>query len=341
MKTPRRPSPSRSAFVAVAMLVVVTLACSFPGLTAPTPIPPPPAATLTFTFTPPPLVTPPTNTEAPTLTASPSPSPTTEPPTPTIAVPHALIPSTSVDVGKLIYDATCIDTAAEKRAPFGDSYKTNLFERPFTQDMTYVADLDIVSYNLSRDEKFYYVSIQLLGSNPNNALGIDYAVELDLDADGFGDVIIVAHPPYKVEWSTDNVQVALDTDHDTGGLSAARSDAPLPGNGYDKIIFDRGLGDDHDLAWVRINAGKLATVQFAFKIPLAENRFMYGVRADAGLRDITELDYVDRYTEEEAGSPQAEEKLYPLKAIYAVDNTCRDAYGFVGNYEEPQRCPKK
>ncbi len=337
MKTPLKSPPSRPAFVAGIVLVAVMLACSFPGLASPTPVPPPSPAT--FTETPPPLVSLPTNTELPT--ASPIPSPTTELPTPTIAVPHALIPSTSVDVGKLIYDATCIDTAAEKRAPFGDSYKVNLFERPFTQDMTYVADLDIVSYNLSRDEKFYYVSIQLLGSNPNNALGIDYAVELDLDADGFGDVIIVAHPPYQVEWSTDNVQVARDMDHDTGGLSAERSDAPLPGNGYDKIIFDGGLGADHDLAWVRINAGKLATVQFAFKLSLAENRFMYGVRADAGLRDITELDYVDRYTEEEAGSPQAEEKLYPLKAIYAVDNTCRDAYGFVGNYEEPQRCPRK
>jgi hypothetical protein len=331
-----KPSPQKSSLAAGAILIFAMLACSFPGLAARTDAP---TAVVSVTEVSTLVVAAPTQTELPTATLNPTVTPI--PPTPTIAIAHALIPSTSVKVGKLIYDATCIDTAAEKRAPFGDSYKVNLFERPFTQDMTYIADLDIVSYNLSRDEKFYYVSIQLLGSNPNNALGIHYAVELDLDADGFGDVIIAAHPPYQVEWSTDNVRVALDTDHDTGGLSAERSDAPLPGNGYDKIIFDGGLGDDHDLAWVRISAGKLATVQFAFKIPLAENRFMYGVRADAGLRDITELDYVDRYTEEEAGSPQAEEKLYPLKAIYAVDNTCRDAHGFVGNYEEPQRCPKK
>lgn len=334
-----KASPSRSALTAGAVLAAVMLACSFPGLASPTPVPPPSPAL--FTETPPPLAALPTNTDLPTATASPVPSPTVEPPTPTVAISHALIPSTSVDVGKLIYDATSVDTAAEKRAPFGDSFKVNLFERPFTQDMTYIPDMDIVSYNLSRDEKFYYVSIQLVGSNPNNALGIHYAVELDLDADGYGDYIVVAHPPYKVEWSADNVQVVQDTDHDTGGLSAENTDAPLPGNGYDKIIFDGGLGDDPDLAFVRINAGKLATVQFAFKLSLAENRFMYGVLADAGLKDITSLDYVDRYTEEEAGSPQAEEKYYPLKAIYAMDNVCRDAYGFIGTYEEPQRCPKK
>lgn len=331
-----KTSNSRPAMLAGVLLIITALACSFPGIATPTTAP---TQALPFTETPTIFVAPSTSTEIPTATVSPT--ATLVPPTPTIVVAHALIPSTSVDTGKLIYDATCVDTAAEKRAPFGDSYKLNLFERPFMQDMTYVADMDIVSYNLSRDEKFYYVSIQLVGSNPNNALDIDYAVELDLDADGYGDFIVTAHPPYKVEWSTDNVRVAQDTDHDTGGLSAENSDAPLPGNGYDTIIFDSGLGADPDLAWVRINAGKLATVQFAFKISLAENRFMYGVRADAGLRDITDLDYVDRYTEEEAGSPQAEESLYPLKLIYAVDNVCRDAYGFVGTYEEPQRCPKK
>jgi len=331
-----KASTSRPALVA-SVLLLVAMACSFPGLAAPTIVPtvvPPQVDTPTLEVAVP-------TTELPLATETLIPTATLEPPTPTLAISHSLIPSTSIKAGKLINDVTCVDTAAQKRAPYGDSYKINLFERPFMQDMTYIPDMDIVSYNLSKDEKFYYVSIQLVGSNPNNELGINYAVELDLDADGYGDTIIVAHPPYKVEWSTDNVRVAQDTDHDTGGLSAENSDAPLPGNGYDSIIFDGGLGSDHDLAWVRVNAGKLATVQFAFKISLAENRFMYGVLADAGLKDITSLDYVDRYTEEEAGSPVSDRSTYPLKLIYAMDNVCRDAYGFIGTYEEPQRCPKK
>lgn len=331
-----RPTISRSVFAALSLLVVAALACSFPGVGSPAA----PTAAPSFTETPTVFVAPPTQTDVPIATVTPT--DTLVPPTPTVAIAHMLTPADTVKVGKLIYDATSVDTAAQKRAPYGDKYKSNLFERPFLQDMTYVPDLDIVSYNLSRDEKFYYVSIQLVGANPNNELGIQYAVELDLDADGYGDYIVMARPPYNVAWSADNVIVAKDTDHDTGGLSAENTDAPLPGNGYDTVIFDGGLGNDPDLAFVRINAGKLATVQFAFKISLAENRFMYGVLADAGFKDITSLDYVDRYTEAEAGSPQIEEKdFYPLKVLFAVDNVCRDAYGFTGTYEEPQRCPKK
>ena len=320
--------------VFILILLLISLACNQLGL-AKNPESAPVTATVTNT---PVVIASATPTEPATETAIPS--PTLELPTPTISVVHVLIPTTSVKRGELVNDVVSVDTAVEQRAPYGDSYKINLFERPFTQDMTYVPDLDIASYNLSKDEKFYYVSIELVGTDPNNEIGINYAVELDTDADGFGDFIIIAHPPYNVEWAADNVQVVQDTNRDTGGLSAEKSDAPLPGDGYDTVIFDggRGLEDDPDLAWVRINAGKYATVQFAFKLALAGNRFMCGVMADAGLRGIADLDYVDRFTEAEAGSPVRNEEYYPLKALYAVDNVCREAYGFTGTGQEPQRC---
>jgi hypothetical protein len=273
-------------------------------------------------------------------TATEAPSPTPELPTPTITVLHSLVPSTIVKPGKLINDVVSVDTAAQKRAPYGDSYDINRFERPFMQDMTYVPDLDIVSFNLAYDEKFFYVSIELVGTDPNNDMGINYGVELDIDGDGFGDMIIIAYPPYNVDWSTDNVQIVQDTNRDTGGLSAEKAEAPLPGDGYDEVIFDggRGANDDPDLAWVRVNAGNKATVQFAFKKSLAGTKFMYGVIADGGVKSIADLDYVDRYTEEEAGSPVRDQQNYPLKALYAVDNVCREVFGFTGTKQEPQRC---
>ena len=319
------------------VLMLVVLACNLPGVVinlGDTPVP------VIITDTP---VVSASATQADAATATANPSPTVELPTPTLAIAHSLIPSTSIKAGDLIHDVVSVDTAAENRAPYGDSYNINLFERPFMQDMSYVPDLDIVSYNLSYDEKFYYISIELVGTDPNNEIGIQYAVELDLDADGFGDYIIIARPPFNVDWSTDNVQVVQDTNRDTGGLSAEKSDAPLPGDGYDMVIFDGGRGqdDDPDLAWVRINAGKYATVQFAFKQALAKTRFMYGVIADAGLKSIADLDYVDRFTEAEAGSPEKSEQYYPLKALYGVDNVCREAQGFTGTGQEPQRCLPK
>lgn len=316
------------------ILMFVMLACNLPGAAAnpgDTPIPEPMTDT--------PMVSA-SATQADIATETAIPSPTVELPTPTLAISHSLIPSTFIKAGKLIHDVESVDTAAENRAPYGDSYNISLFERPFMQDMSYVADLDIASYNLAYDEKFYYVSIELIGTDPNNEIGINYAVELDLDGDGFGDFIIIARPPYSGDWSTDNVQVVQDTNHDTGGLSAEKSDAPLPGDGYDTVTFDGGRrqDDDPDLAWVRINAGKYATVQFAFKVALAENRFMYGVIADAGLKSIADMDYVDRFTEAEAGSPEKNEQYYPLKALYGVDNVCREVHGFTGTGQEPHRC---
>ena len=52
----------------------------------------------------------------------------------------------------------CEDTAAERRAPYGDSYDINRLSRPFQQDMTYVPDLDIVTYTVSSDSTWWFVS---------------------------------------------------------------------------------------------------------------------------------------------------------------------------------------
>jgi hypothetical protein len=260
--------------------------------------------------------------------------------TPTATVVHLMTPASISASGSLVYDVDSEGTAPEKRAPYGDSYDINRLERPFSQDMTYVKDLDIVTYSLTKDADWNYVSVQLVGDDPNNAMGINYGVVLDLDADGFGDYIIWAHPPYTTQWEASNVQVYADKNHDTGGLSAEKSDAPFDGDGYETLIFDGGQGDDPDLAWVRINAGTMATIQFAFKQSLSGSTFMMGVLADAGLKDVGKLDYVDRFTEEQAGSPIRGRKAYPLKELYAVDNTCREAFGFTPTGYEPQLCPR-
>ncbi len=318
-------------------LTLAALACSLPALAeipaTQTPFPPPVTQYPSMTNTPPPLL--PTSTVIP--------SPTLELPTPTIVVKHSIIPSTNVETSKLHFDVVSVDTASENRAPYGDSYDISLLERPFSQDMQYIPDLDIVSFNLSSDAKFYFVSIELVGSNPNNEIGIHYTVELDTDADGFGDFIIVASPPHSYEWTTDNVRIYQDTDHDTGGLSAEKSDAPIPGNGYDTLIFDsgRGDGDDPDQAWIRVNAGKYATVQFAFKVSWSGPRFMYGVMADASqLKDVAEMDYVDRMSKEDAGSPIRGNADYPLKKLFQLDNTCWETHGLTGSGEEPKLCPR-
>ena len=261
-------------------------------------------------------------------------------PTDVSVISHVMVPSTSPSEGITVYDVSSKGTAPEKRAPYGDSYNINRLERPFKQDMSYVSDMDIVTYNLSEDANWYYISIELVGGDPNNSIGINYGVEIDNDADGFGDIIVWAEPPYTQDWGNTNVQVFEDKNHDTGGLSAEQSDAPLDTDGYETLRFDRGLGDDPDLAWVRINSGMRATVQFAFKKTLTDGTFMLGVLSDAGLQDVTKLDYNDRFTAEEAGSSVRSNKYYPLGELYLVDNSCREAFGFKPTGYEPQLCPR-
>jgi hypothetical protein len=271
--------------------------------------------------------------------ATATPPPTLMPVTSTVVVTHIVTPSAPRG-GKLVYDVDSAGTAPEQRAPYGDSYGNNRFERPFSQDMNYVADLDIVNFTVAKDDDWWYVSMKLVGTDPNNTLGINYGVELDTDHDGFGDYLVWAHPPYTDQWDTAPVRIYKDQNHNTGGVSAARSDAPLSADGYETLIFDGSIGGtDPDMAWVRIHAGAEATVQFAFKRSLAGSVFMLGVIADAGLKDPGQLDYVDRFQITEAGSPVKDNQNYPLKSLFLVDNTCRDAFGFEPTHYEPQGCP--
>jgi len=279
------------------------------------------------------------STVEPTKTKTPSPTeipPTLESVVETI---HFIVPSTDSEAGTTLYDVESVDTSPEKRAPYGDSYDINLLERPFLQDMTYVPDLDISTFNIKQTDDWYYVSINIVGTDPNNPLGIRYGVELDNDKDGYGDFLVMASPPYSYEWSTEGVQVFADENHDTAGNSAKKSDAPISTDGYETLLFDgtQKIGDDLDLAWVRFSGEHV--IQIAFKRSWAGESFMFGVLSDAGLKDVTQFDYTDRFTAAEAGSSVRSNPNYPLKALFAVDTTCRGGVGFTSTGYETRICP--
>jgi len=261
-------------------------------------------------------------------------------------VNHTTTPPDVVPKGSTNYDVDSSGTASENRAPYGDSYNIDLFERPFTQTtMTYIPALDIQTFNLSQDITWYYVTLQVNGGDMNDAIGIDYGVEIDTNHDGIGDYLIWANPPYKTPWTTDTVRVFSDPNQDVGGASPEKSDAnattsaPYPGDGYETIVFNKGLGSDPDLAWVRVDPNDATNIQFAFKRSLAGNAFLWGVWADAGLKDPSKFNYNDRFTLKQAGSPIKNSTDYPINAIYQVDNTCWAPYGFQPNGYEPHLCP--
>jgi len=273
---------------------------------------------------------------APAQTTAELSAPTQSTQTPTVV--HVTVPGEPRS-GKVVYDVESQSTAPERRAPYGDSYDINRLERPFEQDMTYVADLDIYSYTVAGDSEWWYVVIDLMGTNPNNEAGINFGIELDQNHDGFGDLLILAQPPLLSAWDTAAVRILQDTNHDTSGKRADKCDAPITTDGYETVVFNGGPGDaDPDLAWVRAVPGG---VHFAFKKSWSGVVFMLGVFADAGLKDPTKLDYVDRFPEAEAGSPVRDKRYYPLGALFLVDNVCREAFGFDATGYEPQLCPRE
>jgi hypothetical protein len=175
-----------SYMLVFAILVIATPACNMPSASTATAVPPTPgdqALAIPVAVQP----------------ATPTTPPTEIPVTATVVIVHTMTP-TDPRGGKLVYDVESASTAPEKRAPYGDSYNINRLERPFLQDMTYVSDLDIVSFTVTKDSDWWYVSMSLIGKDPNNTQGINYGVELDLDRDGFGDYLIWAHPPYTEQW---------------------------------------------------------------------------------------------------------------------------------------------
>ncbi len=255
-------------------------------------------------------------------------------------VSHLTTPSNVSLTGNINYDVDSSGNAPQHRAPYGDVYEFNRLERPFTQgDMNYLPNVDITRFRLEADGNWYYIFIELIGNNPNDSLNIDYGVEIDKDRDGFGDILLWVHPPYTTQWATENVSVYSDSNHDTGGLSATKSDAPFNGNGYDTVIFDQGRGQDPDLAWVRIDPQHQNVIEFAFKQSLPGKSFMWSVWADGELKDPSKFSYNDRFTEAEAGSSEKDNAYYPLKALYATDSTCRAAFGFKPTGYEPLICP--
>ncbi len=327
-----KTSVARIAIISIIISILLSACSAVQGL-LPTEAPTAttaPSATLEPSATSAPTETqPPAATEEPTATAEPSSTP----------IVHTMVPDEFAEMGSPFYDVESSGTGLKKYAPFGDVFDLNRFERPFTQnDMTYQPALDIEQFNIVQYGEWNYAfiksisAIQAADSNPH------YGVEIDIDRDGFGDLLIWAHGPFTTEWTTNGVMVLNDSNRDTGGINPLLSEAPLAIDGYETVLFENGSGTDPDLAWARLSPKDKRIIQIAFKVGLTAGPFMWNAWADAGLMNPSSFNYNDRITLSEAGSPLKDNANYPLKGLYSVDNTCRAPVGFEANGSEPLLC---
>ncbi len=258
------------------------------------------------------------------------------------AVEHIHVPSTAEGKPQVIHDQISQATAAQKQANGGDEFPRNRFERPFDQEMGYLPYLDIVEADLVRNEDFFYFTIQTVESVSQSPEPPMTGIELDLNLDGRGDYLLLARGPYTPEWGQDGVEVWQDTDDSVGSVTPVLNDNPTgSGNGYDTKIFEAGLGDDPDVAWVRLNPDDNTKIEFALLSTALFPKgqiFLWGAFTDGLIKDPGAFDYNDRFSREEAGSAWKADKDYPVKSLYAVDSTCRAPSGYESRGGEPGVC---
>jgi len=277
----------------------------------------PPAPTISETPLPP---------DTPTLTATFSPMPTVTP-------AHTQTPPGATGTTRYITDPLTRDYAPQKKSPSGsDVYQNNRYERPYTAEaMEYLPDVDLTRVEMRIAPPWVFITFFIAGMRPEGTGRTMYGAEFDVNRDGRGEYLIWGASPADGKWTADRVEVWKDSNADVGGPSPQSTNAPWTGgNGYDQKIFPGGQGADPDLAWIRQIEGGLK-IQLAFKYSAIGNApaFLWNGLADNGVRRPDWFDYNDHYTQGEAGSPlPLQADYYPLQALFGIDNTCRDAYGF-------------
>lgn len=264
---------------------------------------------------------------------------------------HTVIPQGGIKARAYAHDNENLATFENRNVRVGDEFLKNRFERPFTSnDMTYLPDLDIMDFGIASDDQFFYISIIFAGRDAatNSMTGI-YGVEIDRDADGRAELLLATRPPYSSEFTAENVVVMADLDGDIGGPTINRPDPDFEGDGYNGIIFDLSQNlhpDDPDLIWVRFVDGEKPTIEIAYRKWIfrgGDEKFMWSVFAHNGLAglDPDKFNFHDTISEIEAGSPDKGNPHYPIKALAAMDNTCRVPLGFTALGTEPLGCQVK
>ena len=227
-----------------------------------------------------------------------------------------------------------------------DFWGINRFERPFnarSQD-EYYPDLDIQTAFLGRDESWYYLRITLFEAQPGTQyLAGTYALEMDFDLDGRGDLLVLVSEPGKEsgrKWSTQGVQVWADTNNDVGGEKPSLPEGSVAGDGYDQMLFGQGEGDDPDSAWARVFLTNSASLELAFKTEYldGETAFKWWVWSgyDAYSPDSFELH--DHYSQEQAGSVYQGLEYFPINQLDSLDSSCANMWGASPDPDDPDYC---
>ncbi len=252
----------------------------------------------------------PTNTPQPTATEIPKLLPADLPP----------------EAEHILEDSDASLRAYEKRTVSGDNILNNLFERPFTsEEMDYQPDLNILNAVISSDEDFYYFTLILDGVDPiSGSLTGAYGIEFDRTQTGRGDLLVWVKE-LDTEWSMRGLTVYYNDNDRVGGTKPIVAEEGYEEPGYTDTLTMEG----DKVAWAKLSPEQPSILFIAVSRALLDDpeAFLWNAWADGGVQDPALFDYDDHFGPGAAGSPINTDADYPLKALYSLDNTCRQAYG--------------
>lgn len=240
---------------------------------------------------------------------------------------------------QVIYDQVCLQSAAEKKAPGGDEFTNGRFERPFDQSMNYLPALDIERAELVRPENGWaYVSI-FLADKPAPSPAV-YAIELDLNIDGRGDYLIQFPTPAGADWAETGIKMWWDSDGDVGGQVINRNDPRgFKGSGFESLKIDSDTGKNKGKIWTRLIDNGLQVAINQDLLGGNEGKFTWQPFSEGKLYPPSQFDLNDYYPIGKAGSAIMGDTDYPLKELYAIDNTCKGLSGLTPSGSEQGVCP--
>jgi len=229
--------------------------------------------------------------------------------------------------------------------PGCDSWRINRYERPFNagEQDRYYPDVDILGAALGRSQHWYYVRLEIYDVDQDTGrLDGMFGLEMDLDLDGRGDVLITAEILESneniSEWSSSGVQAWKDSDNDVGNEMPMKPDPAYDTDGYDAASLDP-LAPSGEV-WVRATLSKPSFVEIAFKPEVIDDDqdFKWWVWVDEGVSDPSGYDYHDSYARNEAGDVYTWELFFPAREVYSIDNTCAEFWGVDPPPDDPTLC---
>jgi len=249
------------------------------------------------------------------------------------------LPGEPGGTAQVIHDQTCMSAASEKRAAGGDEYASGRFERPFDREMNYLPALDISRAELFRPKDgWIYFKLHLMDEPASPP--VVYGIELDLDIDGRGDLLIQVFAPETTDWTETGIKLWWDSDGDVGGRVINRSDpVGFKGSGFETIKVDSVSGKTSGQIYSRHNKNGVDIAIDEEVIGGLNGKFTWKVFTDGSPYSPTQYDLNDYFSLREAGSAMHGEQDYPLKKVFAVDNTCRGLSGLTPTGNEQGVCP--